>query len=73
VNTASRLESETKKIDGEILISDRVEDIQRRSGVAETQFMGQLQLKGIGRAVSAFQVSGPLASRPAASGGEAEV
>jgi hypothetical protein len=30
-------------------------------------------LKGIGQTVSAFQVLGPLVSRPAASGGEAEV
>ena len=72
VNTASRLESETKKIDGDILISDRVDDLQRRAGVAETQFVGRFQLKGIGQAVSAFQVLGPLAARPAASGGEAE-
>ena len=66
VNTAARLESATKAHGCDILISDRVADVQRRAGVAETQFVGRLQLKGIGQAVSAFQVLGPLADRPAA-------
>jgi class 3 adenylate cyclase len=69
VNTAARLESATKDYRCEILISDRVDAVQRREGVAETQFIGLLQLNGIGRAVSAFQVLGPLAPR-AVSGAE---
>ncbi len=63
VNTASRLESETKTVEGDILISQQVDEIQRRSGVAETRFVGRLRLKGIGEAVSAFQVLGALAQR----------
>lgn len=70
VNTAARLESATKEIGCDILISDRVDALERSSGVAETQFVGQLQLKGKDRAVSAFQVLGPLAGRPERSGGE---
>jgi class 3 adenylate cyclase len=62
-NTAARLESATKDVGCDILISDRVDEVQRRLGVAETQFIGRLQLKGIGQGVSAFQVLGPLAAR----------
>jgi class 3 adenylate cyclase/tetratricopeptide (TPR) repeat protein len=61
VNTASRLESATKEVGCDILISDRVDAVQRRAGVAETQFIGRLPLKGKVEAVSAFQVVGPLA------------
>jgi class 3 adenylate cyclase/tetratricopeptide (TPR) repeat protein len=70
VNTASRLETATKEHECDILISDRVDAVQRRSGVAETQFVGRLELKGIGQAVSAFKVLAPLAGRPAATPGE---
>ena len=65
VNTASRLESATKEVGCDILISERVADAQRDLGVTETQFVGRLQLKGKDQAVSAFQVVGPLAGRPA--------
>ncbi len=61
VNTAARLESATKDVGFDILISDRVEEMQRRAGVAETRFIGKLPLKGKDRAVPAFQVLGPLA------------
>ncbi len=60
VNTASRLESATKDADCDILISARVESAQRQTRVAETQFVGNLTLKGIGQAVPAFKVLGPL-------------
>jgi class 3 adenylate cyclase len=70
VNIAARLETATKEIGCDILISDRVDALQRRSGAAETQFIGQLQLKGTDRAVSASQVLGPLAARPERSGDE---
>jgi class 3 adenylate cyclase/tetratricopeptide (TPR) repeat protein len=70
VNTAARLEEATKKHECEILISDRVDAVQRQAGVAETQFVGRLPLKGIGQAVSASKVLGPLAGRPAATPGE---
>ena len=66
VNTAARLESATKDVGCDILISERVDEAQRQSGVAETQFVGRLQLKGKDQTVPAFQVLGPLARRPAA-------
>jgi class 3 adenylate cyclase len=64
VNTAARLESATKDVGSDILISDRVDAAQRREGVAETQFVGRIPLKGREQAVPAFQVVGPLAPRP---------
>jgi class 3 adenylate cyclase/tetratricopeptide (TPR) repeat protein len=64
VNTAARLESATKEYGCEILISDRVDAVQRRAGVAETQFVGRIHLKGREQAVPAFQVIGALATRP---------
>src|SRR5207248_6909987 len=42
VNTAARLESATKEVGCDILISDRVDAVQRRSAVAETQYVGRL-------------------------------
>jgi class 3 adenylate cyclase/tetratricopeptide (TPR) repeat protein len=60
VNTAARLESATKDHDCDILITEHVEDAQRGAGVAETQFVGRLQLKGKDEVVPAFQVLGPL-------------
>jgi len=60
VNTAARLESATKDAGHDILISDRVDKVQRRAGIAETQFVGRLQLKGKDRTVPAFAVLGPL-------------
>src|SRR5262249_20766487 len=59
VNTAARLESATKELGCDILISERVEEVQHRAGAAETQFVGQLKLKGKDQAVSAYRVVGP--------------
>jgi adenylate cyclase len=64
VNTAARLETATKEVKCDILISDRVDQGQRKAGVAETQFVGRLQLKGLDRTVPAFEVVGPLTRRP---------
>jgi class 3 adenylate cyclase len=59
VNTASRLESATKLYPGcDILISQRVEDDQRRHGVAETTFLGHPELKGKDQKVAVYQVLG---------------
>ncbi len=64
VNTASRLESATKDAGCDILISSRVEEAHRRSPLAETRFVGNLSLKGMHQAVSAFMILGPLAMVP---------
>jgi class 3 adenylate cyclase len=59
VNTASRLESATKKYPGcDILISQETEDGQRRLGVAETIFLGCEELKGKAQKVAVYQVRG---------------
>lgn len=60
VNTAARLESATKDQHCDILISGNVDTHQRRLGVAETQSVGKLKLKGLAQEVPAFQVLGPL-------------
>jgi class 3 adenylate cyclase len=65
VNVASRLESATKDHGCDILISDRVDVEQQRARVAETQFVGLLNLKGMDQPVGAFRVLGRLAERPA--------
>jgi class 3 adenylate cyclase len=56
VNTASRLESATKQLHCDILISGSVEDVQRSLGVAETRSVGKLELKGKRLRVPAYQV-----------------
>ncbi len=58
VNTASRLETETKAHRCDILISQSVETIQHAATVAETQFAGSLQLKGKTQSVAAYKVLG---------------
>jgi class 3 adenylate cyclase len=72
VNTAARLEAATKDAGYDILISDRVDVVQRRARVAETQFIGRLPLKGKVEAVSTFHVLAPLAGRPSESGAEGD-
>jgi class 3 adenylate cyclase len=61
VNTAAWLESATKGMRCDILISNGVDQAQRLAGIAETEFVGRLQLKvkGKDRTVPAFQVLGP--------------
>lgn len=68
VNTAARLESATKDQGCDILIGAAVEEVQRRFGVAETRFVGQLRLKGKARRVPAYQVLGPLDPQPPSTG-----
>jgi adenylate cyclase len=58
VNTASRLESATKEQDCDILITAAVEAVQQQFGVAETQFVGKLELKGRLNAEPVFKVLG---------------
>jgi class 3 adenylate cyclase len=62
VNTASRLESATKEHRCDVLISGAVEEAQRRHGVAETQFVGRLKLKGRAEEEPAYRVLGPRGS-----------
>jgi class 3 adenylate cyclase len=59
VNTAARLESATRDQNCEILISAAVEEVQRRHGVAESRFVGALELKGKGQGVPTYEVLGP--------------
>jgi class 3 adenylate cyclase/tetratricopeptide (TPR) repeat protein len=57
VNTASRLESSTKQFSGcDILISQQVEDVQNRFGVAQTSSLGVVELKGKQELVTVFSV-----------------
>lgn len=63
VNTAARLEAATKDHACDILISESVERAQRLFKVAETRFVGRLDLKGITHGVPAYHVLGPLESR----------
>jgi class 3 adenylate cyclase len=58
VNTASRLESATKEQDCDILITAAVEAVQQQFGVAETHFVGKLELKGRSHAEPVFKVLG---------------
>lgn len=58
VNTASRLESETKKHHCDILISAEVQAAQERSGVAESQFLGKVKVKGKQEEVGIYKVLG---------------
>jgi class 3 adenylate cyclase len=58
VNTAARLESLTKELNADILVSEEVEQGQQRHGVAETTFRGHRELKGRSRPVRVFQVTG---------------
>ncbi len=70
VNTASRLESATKRYDGcDILISQAVEEAQQRSGVAETTLLEFAELHHKEERVAVYQVLGPRAGQPAAGGG----
>jgi adenylate cyclase len=63
VNTASRLESATKRHAGcDILISKRTEEGQERYKVAETEYLGSESLKGISQGVPVFKVLGPRRS-----------
>ena len=61
VNVASRLESATKEFPGcEILISEAVEIAHRADQLAETRFVGNLQLKGKDRRIAAYEVLGRI-------------
>ncbi len=63
VNVASRLESKTKEMGCDLLISGETERQQGRFGVAETAFLGDIEVKGRKQAVAVFQVKGPLQKR----------
>jgi adenylate cyclase len=66
VNTASRLEGKTKDFPGcEIVISQAVEEIQQHQRVAETTYLGSLELKGKTQTVNVYQVRGPRAATSA--------
>ena len=57
VNTASRLETSTKKFSGcDILISQQVEKVQRQFGVAETSSLGTIPLKGKQEQLTVYSV-----------------
>lgn len=65
VNTASRLEGKTKDYPGcDILISQAVEDGQRKLGVAETAFLGQTKVKGLQQEIAVYHVLGLRQSAP---------
>ncbi len=57
VNTASRLETSTKKFPGcDILISQQVEEVQLQFGVAETSSLGTIPLKGKQEQLTVYSV-----------------
>jgi class 3 adenylate cyclase len=58
VNVASRLESATKDYQCDILICPHTEAEQAQLGVAETAFLGQLQVKGRKQEVAIYKVLG---------------
>jgi adenylate cyclase len=60
VNTASRLESMTKVLRCDILISGAVDAVQRSFHVAETRFEGKLKLKGRSEEEPAYTVLASL-------------
>jgi adenylate cyclase len=65
VNTAARLESATKRYDGcDILISQAVEEVQQRYGVAETTLLEYAELHHKAERVAVYQVLGPRAQQP---------
>ncbi len=69
VNTAARLESLTKELAADILISEQAEEVQQRHAVAETTFQGHRMLKGRSSAIGVFQVTGRRQA-PAQAGGQ---
>jgi class 3 adenylate cyclase len=68
VNTASRLEGATREYHCDILISQSTFEGQERYGVAETSFVGRVQVKGRVQPVPAYQVRGPRGPRQPAPG-----
>jgi adenylate cyclase len=59
VNTAARLESATKEHGCDILICPATQAGQERLGVAETQFLGKVEVKGKEQKVAVYKVGGP--------------
>jgi class 3 adenylate cyclase len=63
VNVASRLESKTKELGCDLLISGETQRHQERFEVAETAFLGDIEVKGRKQPVAVFQVKGQLQKR----------
>jgi adenylate cyclase len=58
VNTASRLESLTRELGQDVLISGATESAQQRQRVAETAFLGYHRLRGQHNDTAVYAVQG---------------
>ncbi len=58
VNTASRLEGVTKQYHCDLLISQATQEGQAKFGVAETEFLGKVTVKGKQQEVAVYKVLG---------------
>jgi adenylate cyclase len=63
VNVASRIESETKRLGCDILISGETQARQEKFGAGEASFLGDIHVKGRVQPVAVFQVKGRLQAR----------